>query len=130
MANKVDINAIEKSAKSALDDSLLAIDAQTEHSLGDIRQQVLQKTGSRSRSYLGNYWLPAAAFSLVLMGVFLLRADFSIQQQLGLFPADMAAITLDITREDPEMLGDLEFYYWLENRDLPINALTPQNEQI
>lgn len=98
---------IEKQAQSALDASISSLDPNTTKALSDIRQQALNPS-KPSRSF--NYWLPSAAFSIALALVWVINPQFSAHD----LTSPEMALASEMTLEDPDMLNELEFYYWLE----------------
>lgn len=98
---------------NSLDQSVQQLDGETRSRLASARAEALQ---GRERQH--NYWLPAGGFAAAsLLAAALLIYNPTDQATDG-FPLalldegqDLEIIT---ALEQPELLEDLEFYYWLD----------------
>ena len=103
------------SVKQELDSSVHSLDGETRSKLAAARRKALEGHSSTSR----NYWLPAGGFALAAMLILAVTLrqpeapmlDESLPLALLESGSDMEIIT---ALDDPELLEDLEFFYWLE----------------
>ena len=101
---------LEKSLRSAFDESVDNLDQGTANSIRRVREQALYgKTGMHA-----GLWIPAAAFASVCMAAIIyLSLPAPNQPQIEVDDFEMLSST-----ENIELYEDLEFYQWLEDSDL------------
>lgn len=107
---------IESQAKASLDKSVEQLDENIESKLAQIRLNALS---SQTKSQLISGWVferksLVSAFSVVAL-VFLFAADF-ISTEVSTTAEPLLTqneLTQNELAEDPELLDDLEFIYWL-----------------
>lgn len=104
-----------KQIKSSLDNSVKGLDGETRSKLTNARHNALAET-EKSKN-----WLPISgiAFASVMALSALLFNNHYIQNKpVETLPIEMLASSEDIEMmvsvPDPELLEELDFYYWLE----------------
>lgn len=107
--NNKDDKALLNKVTDALDLANENMSPALQQELARRRQQALFGE-KKSNSY---WWMPAVAFSSVLFAVVMLNNQEQSEQLLVLEQANV----MEISSEDPEMLSDLEFVYWLSQQD-------------
>jgi hypothetical protein len=117
MKEREDRQEFEAQAKALFDDSVDALDAGTLSRLNRGRQAALAELGPGRTSLRRGRWLPAAGVAAAaLVTVMLVRGP------AGVDPVEPAVTASDfeLLMNEPslEMLEDLEFYSWLDARDL------------
>jgi len=105
-------NSIESQAKVSLDNSLEQLDTSIEHQLAAIRHQALHQATNREPSS----WLPrntvVSAFSLAAVALLIASYLFNIEPIKQSPPLVMQYQQPEL-HEDPELIAQLEFLYWL-----------------
>ncbi len=99
--------------RNTLDQSVDELDGATRSRLASARAQALENAGTSH-----NYWLPAGGFAAASAIVAALLILNPAEQTLEGLPVAMLDNGQDMeiiaALDDPELLEDLEFYYWLE----------------
>lgn len=123
-----DANAsIELQAKAALSDRLAQVDENVERQLAQIRQQALAQLSHKSAtssglksSWLSRFGLRNAGLATACSAALVAVVFFQMQATSPSQQAVTTMIALHEMNEDPELLNELEFIYWLSE----------QNEQV
>ena len=99
--------------RNSLDQSAEELDSATRSRLAAARAQALE--GSESKH---SYWLPAGGFAMASLLAAALLIYNPVEQTIEGLPLAMLEHGQDLeiiaALEEPELLEDLEFYYWLE----------------
>ena len=96
-------------SQQALDDSIDNLSPQVLSELRNRRQQALVK----STNIPVVWWAPATAMAAVFSWFLLVEQPVDQVPMLALDDSQL----LELSSEDPDMLADIEFVYWLSQQD-------------
>lgn len=104
--------AFAERAKAIFDDSVSALDAETRSQLNRRRHEALESASGRRSVIRPLAWLPATGAAAAVVLVVLLNGNPS--PAVPEIAAPAADIEILLEGDDLEMLGDLEFYSWID----------------
>ncbi len=110
--NRNDSEFIDK-ARSALDEGVDNLDANTVARLRAIRKQALQESGAKRSFVLTSTFAATGAFATVAIAVSLWLAFPVTTHEIF----DTEDLMLLSAKEDLELIDELEFYDWLANEE-------------
>jgi len=104
--------AFAERARALFDDSVASLDGETRSQLNRRRHEALEVAAGRRFALRPMTWLPATgAAAAVLVAVFLIGEEAPVGPGM---PAPAADIEILLEGDDLEMLGELEFYSWID----------------
>lgn len=104
--------AFSKKARALFDDSVASLDGETRSQLNRRRQAALESTEGRRLALRPMAWLPAAGAAAIAAAIVLFAGNRAPVSPGATTPAADVEILLE--GDDLEMLGDLEFYSWID----------------
>ena len=105
-------DAFAERARARFDESVAALDAQTRSQLSRRRHAALETAAKGKRHPRPIAWLPAAGAAVAVVAVVLVsRSPAPIAPEIV---APAADIEILLEGDDLEMLGELEFYSWID----------------
>ena len=107
--NEQEDKALLNKVTNALDQSIETLSPSLQQELARRRQAAL--FGDKKAT--NRWWIPAMAFSSAFFAMVMLNNQEQPEQFFVLEQANV----MEISSEDPEMLSDLEFVYWLSQQD-------------
>ncbi len=104
--------AFAERAKSVFDDHVSALDAETRSQLNRRRHAALAEASESGRTIRPLAWLPVAGAAAAVVAVVLMNGNpVPVVPEIA---APAADIEILLEGEDLEMLGELEFYSWMD----------------